>query len=108
MRTIIKMKSTRFASIVLAAASIALQWGCTSAETPPPADTEESARRPTERLLSTLAADSMEGRRTGSPGALRAATFLADQFASYGVEPAGDNGYFQRLSLGTLEECIKE
>ncbi len=97
------MKSIRFASIVLAAASIALQWGCTAAETPPPADTEESARRRTERLLSTLAADSMEGRRTGSPGALRAATFLADQFASYGVEPAGDNGYFQRVPLVPVE-----
>ena len=54
-------------------------------------------------LLSTLAADSMEGRRTGTPGAHRAARFLAAELERYGVEPAGDDGYFQRVPLAWIE-----
>lgn len=52
-----------------------------------------------ESLLSTLAADSMEGRRTGTPGAQRAARFLAQELGSYGIEAAGDNGYFQTVPM---------
>jgi hypothetical protein len=89
---------------VLLAVSIAFQWGCgVPGEPEPPADVQESPRQRAERLLSTLAADSMEGRRTGSPGALRAATFIADQLAAYGVEPAGEDGYFQRVPLVPVE-----
>jgi hypothetical protein len=51
------------------------------------------------RLLSALAADSMEGRATGSRGAHRAAGFIAEQFRAAGLEPAGDSGYFQRVPL---------
>ena len=54
-------------------------------------------------LLSTLAADSMEGRRTGTPGAHRAARFLAAELERYGVEAAGDDGYFQRVPLAWIE-----
>lgn len=55
--------------------------------------------------LSTLAADSMEGRLTGSPGAARAARFLANELRRYGVEPAypasaaRDSAYFQRVPI---------
>ena len=51
------------------------------------------------RLLSALAADSMEGRATGSRGAHRAARFIAEQFRAAGLEPAGDSGFFQRVPL---------
>ena len=51
------------------------------------------------RLLSALAADSMEGRAAGSTGAHRAARFIAEQFRAAGLEPAGDSGYFQRVPL---------
>ena len=51
------------------------------------------------RLLSALAADSMEGRATGSRGAHRASRFIADQFRAAGLDPAGDSGYFQRVPL---------
>jgi len=51
------------------------------------------------RLLSALAADSMEGRATGSIGARRASRFIAEQFRAAGLEPAGDSGYFQRVPL---------
>ena len=54
-------------------------------------------------LLSTLAADSMEGRRTGTAGAHRAARFLAAELERYGVEAAGDEGYFQRVPLAWIE-----
>jgi len=56
-----------------------------------------------EALLSTLAADSMEGRRTGTPGAHRAARFLAAELERYGVEAAGDDGYYQRVPLARVE-----
>lgn len=49
--------------------------------------------------LSTLAADSMEGRGTGTAGGDRAARFIAAELARYGVAAAGDSGFFQRVPL---------
>ncbi len=54
-------------------------------------------------LLSALAADSMEGRRTGTAGAHRAAAFLASELERYGVEPGGEDGYLQPVPLARLE-----
>lgn len=51
------------------------------------------------RLLTTLSHDSLRGRRTGSEGARTAALFLADELRRYGVEPAGSDGYLQRVPL---------
>src|SRR5690348_17359108 len=51
------------------------------------------------RLLGALADDSMQGRATGSEGSARAARFIADEFKRYGVQPAGDSGYFQRVPV---------
>jgi hypothetical protein len=52
------------------------------------------------RLLSTIAADSMEGRRTGSRGARLTARYLAAELARYGVEPgAPEGGFLQRVPL---------
>jgi hypothetical protein len=50
-------------------------------------------------IVSALADDSMQGRRTATPGALRAARYLAAQMQAYGLEPAGDSGYFQHVPL---------
>lgn len=61
-----------------------------------------------ERLLSVLAADSMAGRRTGTPGAHRAARFLASELERYGVEPAGDDGFFQRVPLARVRATTGE
>jgi len=55
-----------------------------------------------ERLLSALAADSMEGRRAGTRGAHVAADFLAAELEAYGVDPAGEDGYFQAVPLARL------
>jgi peptidase M28-like protein len=51
------------------------------------------------RLLGALAADSMEGRGTATPGSARAAKFIAAELARYGVHPAGDSGFFQRVPI---------
>ncbi len=45
--------------------------------------------------VSFLASDAMEGRDTPSPGLEIAAEYIASQFRRYGLEPAGDRGYFQ-------------
>ncbi|WP_194797872.1 MULTISPECIES: M20/M25/M40 family metallo-hydrolase [Myxococcaceae] len=49
--------------------------------------------------VTVLAADDMEGRLTGSPGAARAADYIAGQLGTFGVTPAGDDGFFQRVPL---------
>ncbi len=55
------------------------------------------------RSLSVLAADSLRGRRLASPGAAAAARFIAEQLESFGVQPAGDSGYFQRVPMVRVE-----
>jgi hypothetical protein len=40
-----------------------------------------------ERVLTTLAADDMQGRATGQPGQLKAAEFLAGEFKRIGLQP---------------------
>ena len=46
------------------------------------------------RVLSVLAADSLEGRGTGTRGGVKAAKFIATEFKAAGLEPAGDSGTF--------------
>jgi acetylornithine deacetylase/succinyl-diaminopimelate desuccinylase-like protein len=41
----------------------------------------------------------MEGRATATAGSARAARFIANQLRSYGVAPAGDSAYYQRVPL---------
>ncbi|HEX8317373.1 M20/M25/M40 family metallo-hydrolase [Longimicrobium sp.] len=70
------------------------------------------------RALYDLAADSMEGRGTGTRGGMRAAVYLAARLQALGVQPAGDFGYFQtvpvaadgpggRLRLATADELAR-
>ena len=49
------------------------------------------------RELLALADDSMEGRGTATPGGARAARFIAGELERFGIGPAGDSGYFQRV-----------
>lgn len=51
------------------------------------------------RILSALAADSMEGRLSGSRGANRAAAFISREMRAIGLTPAGDSGYYQKVAL---------
>jgi hypothetical protein len=45
--------------------------------------------------VSFLASDALQGRGTPSPGLDIAAEFIASQFRAAGLDPAGDDGYFQ-------------
>jgi Peptidase family M28 len=45
--------------------------------------------------VSFLASDALQGRATGSPGLDMAAEYIAAQFRRTGLEPVGDDGYFQ-------------
>lgn len=52
--------------------------------------------------LSFLASDLLEGRATPSRGLDLAAEYIAAQFRRAGLEPAGDDGYFQTATLADL------
>lgn len=56
--------------------------------------------QPLQEHVRVLSADAMEGRDTASPGARRAAEYLAAQLEQRGLHPAGDAGsYFQQVPL---------
>ncbi len=46
-----------------------------------------------------LSHDLLEGRGTGQRGGDIAAEYMATQFAEYGLKPAGNNGYLQKVPL---------
>ena len=55
------------------------------------------------RIITTLAADSMEGRKTGTRGAGKAAAFIAAEMKSLGLKPGGDNGtYLQKVPFASV------
>lgn len=53
--------------------------------------------------LSFLASDALEGRGTPSRGLDIAAEFIASQFRSAGLEPLGDDGYFQTADWNLID-----
>ena len=54
-------------------------------------------------LLETLAADSMEGRLTGTAGVMRAARVIETRMRAAGLQPGGDSGFFQQVALARGE-----
>ncbi len=64
----------------------------------------EFESRPTrvQRLLSSLAADSMAGRSVGTLGSAMAARLIAAEFDDAGVAPAGTSGYVQEIAAVRL------
>jgi Zn-dependent M28 family amino/carboxypeptidase len=55
------------------------------------------------RDLEVLAAPAFEGRRTGTPGALKARQWLVDQFRAIGLTPAGTKDYLQLFTFSTRD-----
>src|SRR5580700_3227146 len=53
--------------------------------------------------LSFIASDLLQGRATPSPGLDLAAEYIAAQFRRAGLEPAGDDGFFQTATLRVRE-----
>jgi len=49
--------------------------------------------------ITYLASDELAGRGIGTPGIDEAARYIADQFESLGVAPAGTDGYFQPFTV---------
>jgi hypothetical protein len=83
-----------FGLLVIVTACTAFQTGGTPSD---PSQLVDSAD--VHRQLFALADDSMQGRRTATPGIARAARFIAAEMRRSGLEPAGDSGYFQRVPL---------
>ncbi|HEX9708472.1 MAG TPA: hypothetical protein VGB42_00630, partial [Candidatus Thermoplasmatota archaeon] len=68
-----------------------------------PPDPELIQRADVERVITTLASDDMRGRRAFTDDAMRAADFLATEFANAGLQPMeGGTGYLQRIPVRTL------
>lgn len=61
-----------------------------------------------EKHLSILAADSMEGRETGTSGEQMAAEYLADQYENLSLQAIGDsNSYYQHYELiGSRQDSV--
>src|SRR5579864_1130031 len=57
--------------------------------------------------LSFIASDLLEGRNSPSRGLDIAAEYIAAQFRRAGLEPAGDDGYFQTVRLASLEPILE-
>jgi len=57
--------------------------------------------------LSFISSDLLEGRNTPSPGLDIAASYIAAQFRRAGLEPVGDDGYYQTASWFLLERDVK-
>ena len=53
--------------------------------------------------VKVLADDRLEGRNTGSDGHLKAAQYVAAEFARSGLKPAGTDGYLQTVRLTSRE-----
>ncbi|MDH7486081.1 MAG: M20/M25/M40 family metallo-hydrolase [Anaerolineae bacterium] len=64
--------------------------------------TEEASAFDGQRALQhvrELAGPAYDGREAGTPGGEAAARYVAEQFAALGLQPAGDDGYFQRFPI---------
>jgi hypothetical protein len=81
----------RPASTIAAAITLALAANAASAQVPAGAITADSLRG----HVAFLASDLLEGRGTPSRGQDLAVEYIAAQFRRAGLEPAGDDGYFQ-------------
>jgi hypothetical protein len=57
--------------------------------------------------VSFLASDALQGRATPSPGLEIASEYIAAQFRRAGLDPAGDDGYFQTASYVTVTPKVE-
>lgn len=90
------MRALRTTVLMLLAGAACSRSAVLSAPSPTAASVDSAG---VYRLLAALAADSMEGRGTGTRGGMRAATMIAAQMQAIGLTPAGDSGFMQRVPL---------
>ena len=55
--------------------------------------------------LTYLASDSLQGRLPGTEGGILAGNYIVEKFESYGIKPAGEDGYFQNFEVVTKTEA---
>lgn len=87
---------------------------CLGAQTPTQVTITPEARAAIEHVsadslrghLSFIASDALEGRDTPSRGLDVAAEYIAAQFRRAGLEPAGDDGYFQTANWAVAEHAV--
>jgi hypothetical protein len=76
---------------------------CGADQEPPVADAGSAidavTKRNIEAHVAYLADDAREGRLAGEPGYDQAAQYVADRFAEFGLEPGGQDGWFQQVPL---------
>ena len=97
--------------------AVAVAAGCTAHQSTlntAPAKSDVISESRIRDFLSKLADDSMEGRKTGTRGANKAASFIASEMKAIGLEPLGDSAYFQKVPFAaggrrgiTLLESMK-
>ncbi len=90
-----------FGAVLLVASTL---WMAAQGQTNVPADAQKAMNTvDAEKIRATvkyLADDKLQGRGTGQKGGDMAADWIAAQFKSYGLAPAGDNGtYFQNVNF---------
>ncbi|HZU33862.1 MAG TPA: M28 family peptidase [Candidatus Angelobacter sp.] len=90
-----------FGAVLLVASTL---WMTAQGQTNVPADAQKAMNAiDAEKIRATvkyLADDKLQGRGTGQKGGDMAADWIAAQFKSYGLAPAGDNGtYFQNVNF---------
>jgi hypothetical protein len=89
-------RSPRFLTALLLCAASAALAQKPSGDPAPPRITPDMLRP----HVVFLAADTLKGRATGSPGGEAAAQYIAAQYKRIGLEPAGaDGSYFQRFPM---------
>ncbi|HWB43309.1 MAG TPA: M20/M25/M40 family metallo-hydrolase, partial [Gemmatimonadales bacterium] len=91
-----------FLIIPLAAACGGSTPTITEAPGPRAATTTEISAADLRTRISIFAADSMQGRRTGTPGNAKGNAYIAGELQRLGLRPAGDTGSFlQRVPLAS-------
>jgi hypothetical protein len=74
----------------------------TEAPGPRAATSAEISSADLRNRISIFADDSMQGRRTGTPGNVKGNAYIASELRRLGLRPAGDTGgYFQRIPLSS-------
>ena len=52
-----------------------------------------------QKHVQVLASDSLEGRRTGTPGEQKAIAYISNEFKNIGLAPKGTTGYYQAFEI---------
>jgi hypothetical protein len=92
-----KSKLINFSTVIVL--SIASAWAAEQVLPPAPPTVPAISAADLKGDLSFLASDTLQGRYTPSPGLQVAAEFIAAQFREIGLQPAGDDDYFQTAHM---------